>query len=405
MPKRRKQEFVNCRYFGWLIGRRDEGGVFYADGRTNELNVGRHSLGTKDKSAALATLRELDLKMAVKHGRAEASLLHTEQKPLEIEAGIKLYMEHVQRPRVLHGASKSTAKRYQAVFDKFRDFSLSAGVRSWQEVTRRHLVAYGRWLEDEDYAYRSKYLELTTVKQAANWLINEKYLPESCRFTLRLAKATGTETYCYRDAEVAAMISHCSAKFQLCWLGDVIIALAYTGLRISELAQLRWSAVDLENNVLRVIDNTRLSKDAATFRETTTKTHASRTLPIHAELRRILEKIERHSDGRVFHGARGGALKPDVVRVALVRDVLKPLAKQFPTRAGEPNLLSGRVHSFRHYFCSRCARAKDGPREQTLMEWLGHRDSAMIRHYFHLYDDDAQRQMSRLQAVNAFGAA
>ena len=32
-----------------------------------------------------------------------------------------------------------------------------------------------------------------------------------------------------------------------------------------------------------------------------------------------------------------------------------------------------------------------------MKNWLGHRDSAMVRRYFHLYDADARRQMSCLK--------
>jgi integrase len=78
--------------------------------------------------------------------------------------------------------------------------------------------------------------------------------------------------------------------------------------------------------------------------------------------------------------------------------VLKPLAKNFPSKAGEQNLLDGRVHSFRHYFCSRCAR--EGIAVQTLMLWLGHQDSSMIRHYYHLHDDQAQLQMNKLKSIS-----
>ncbi|HSH93242.1 MAG TPA: tyrosine-type recombinase/integrase, partial [Roseimicrobium sp.] len=113
--------------------------------------------------------------------------------------------------------------------------------------------------------------------------------------------------------------------------------------------------------------------------------------------------LGRHADSRVFHGPRGGVLKPDVVRIVLIRDVLTPLRKSFPGQEGNRSFKDGRLHSFRHYFCSKCAR--DGIDEQTVMLWLGHRDSKMVRHYFHLHDDDAQRQMNKLKTVGDSGAA
>ena len=49
------------------------------------------------------------------------------------------------------------------------------------------------------------------------------------------------------------------------------------------------------------------------------------------------------------------------------------------------------------YFCSTCANT--GVPEQVVMRWLGHQDSLMVRHYYHLHDDEAQRQMQRVNFV------
>jgi integrase len=50
------------------------------------------------------------------------------------------------------------------------------------------------------------------------------------------------------------MMKHCEANSQLGWLRDVIIGLAHLGVRIGELAGLRWTDVDLDNNVITVAD-------------------------------------------------------------------------------------------------------------------------------------------------------
>ena len=42
-----------------------------------------------------------------------------------------------------------------------------------------------------------------------------------------------------------------------------------------------------------------------------------------------------------------------------------------------------------------------GVPEQTVMNWLGHRNSAMVRHYYHLHDDEACRHMQRLSLEEA----
>ena len=35
--------------------------------------------------------------------------------------------------------------------------------------------------------------------------------------------------------------------------------------------------------------------------------------------------------------------------------------------------------------------------EQILMSWLGHRDSKMVRHYYHLHDGPSQEHMARTE--------
>jgi integrase len=397
MPAKRKKEKISGRYFIWLLGSRD--GIFFADGRTNPPhNVGRHSLATRDRQEALEQLRRLDLVKAVEFGLADRSYLtETNEKLLLLEEGKDLYLNHVKRPPVLGGACKTTAKRYRAVFGKFVAFAQKEGVQHWQSVSKRTLEAYGAWLDDQDYAAASEYLELTTIKQAMKWLVEEKHLPTTCVFALPLEKPKGTTTYCYTTEEVAVMAEHCLATPVLAWLGGVIVALASTGLRISELASLRWEDVNWAKNMIRLTDTrnraTKTERDAAR----STKGRRDRSLPIANELRPILEKIMRYPDGRIFHGPNGGILKPDTVRNILIREVLEPLAKRFPNAATKKGFRDGRLHSFRHYFCS--TSATNGVPEQILMSWLGHEDSKMVRHYYHLHDKPSQEQMARLKFV------
>lgn len=106
-------------------------------------------------------------------------------------------------------------------------------------------------------------------------------------------------------------------------------------------------------------------------------------------------------DARIFHGPRGGKLKPDTVRNILIREVIKPLATQFPGLAGQKSFADGRLHSFRHFFASMCAN--QGTAERIAMEWLGHADSEMVRHYYHLHDSESRQQMARLDLLGTAG--
>lgn len=190
------------------------------------------------------------------------------------------------------------------------------------------------------------------------------------------------------------MIGHCRNTTGLGWLDNVIVALVHTGLRISELAGLRWSDVNLEQNLLTVADERSSSRKRRGGVIRTTKGRRSRTIPIHQELRDVLAALPRESDGYVFHAARGGRLHPRNVLQAFIDDVIEPLKAEFPAADGEIGFEHGRLHGFRHYFCSQAFVC--GASEGEIKEWLGHADSKMVEHYRHLRDEDAQRKMAQI---------
>lgn len=400
MPAKRKKERIVGAYFVWLLGSRD--GVYYADGRSNRAAAGRHSLGTRDRAEALEALRQLDMVRAVEMRLADRSLLAAAPpEHLSLADGHRLYLQHVGRPRVVGGARAASAKRYRAVLDKFEAFATGEGVVSWNRVSGRTLEAYAAHLDDNGYAYATEYLELTTLKQTVKWLVEEGLLPPSCAIRLPLAKTQGTTTYCWRPEEVRAMVQHCRMNAELSWLGEVLTALACTGLRISELASLRPKDVDLDNNVISLTDESTCVRRRADGPARQTKSGRGRSFPIHGDLLPVLKRIVPGADGFVFHGPRGGRLKPDTVRQVLRRDVLTPLSARFPVPNHQDGFADGRLHSFRHFFCSTCAN--NGVPEQVVMQWLGHHSSAMVRHYYHLHDDEAQRQMRHLTILGDAG--
>ena len=398
MAKHRKKEKICCRHYTWLLGQRD--GVYYADGRANRPPLGRHSLGTRDRPDADRRLAELDLTMAARNGLVDPSAVrHGSGRVLALAQGRKFYEDHAGRPRVTGGIRASSRKRYRAVLDKFLAFAETLGLASWNQVTSAVLAKYASHLEREEYAYATQYLELTTIKQATSWLAANGHLPADHRVALSLKKPRGTGTYCWKPEEVRAMIEYCRARPELAWLARVITALTYTGVRISELASMRCSDVDTTAWVVTLKDDTSSGRKKGEAR--TLKGGRGRSFPVHDELRAVLESIPKSADGLVFHGPNGGKLKPDTVRNVLVRDVLGPLAGRFPTPEGEVGFADGRLHSFRHFFCSMCANG--GVSLSAVMKWLGHRDSRMAQHYYHLHDGEARRQMDRLTLSGGFG--
>ncbi len=398
MPRPRKSELIHCVHFKWRMIQR--AGVWWADGRSNVPDAGRHSLGTRDRKEALQVLPELDLRRAEDLGLVPVSeRSDAETSPLPLGEGRSLYESHLARPQVTGGTRKSTQKRYRTVFDKFVPFAANHNVEVWNRVNTQLLHAYAAHLKQQSYADKTVKNELTTLKQAVRWLISAGHLRGMKPIVLAMRRVESEPAYCYRPTEIQAMVRHTAARKDLRWLHDVIVTLACTGLRIGELCSLRWTDLDLSSGQLTLTDET-APRGGSDLQSRELKGRRSRSFPIHSDLATVLEN--RPPEGPyVFYGPRGGRLKADTVRRVFIREVIEPLQEQFPTSEGSRGFEHGRLHSFRHAFCSRCANSNVPDR--MVMQWLGHQDSAMIRHYYHLHDEEARRRMNQLDFLGGAG--
>jgi integrase len=223
-------------------------------------------------------------------------------------------------------------------------------------------------------------------------------LPESHRIRLSFRRSQQSDTYCPSRAQVKAMIGHCQASPKLRWLADVLTGLITTGLRIGELANLRWTDINLDTGMITLPDTRHSGQHQKAGAVRKTKGRRTRRVPIHARLRAILEKLPRRADGRIFSGPRGSRLRPNSTCRILIREVVTPLTKQFPTPADEVGFSDCRLHSFRHAFVSQAFL--DGASEGEIREWVGHTNSRIVERYRHLHDEDAQRKM---EAIDFFG--
>jgi integrase len=390
MPRKRLKPEIQCAYFRWILTERS--GVYGADGRANSPSVGRHSLGTRDLQEARKLLSKLDRKMAEAHGLApkEAATSETEVV-ISLLEGRTRYEAHAARPRSVGGMKASSRKRNRTVFDKFLKWAEENRINAWNAVTASVLTQYATFLEDDSYAHQTQRIELTALKGVHKWLLASGQMKGPASIVLPLKRAEGESPHCYTRQEVAAMVAHCQGRQEFAWIRDVIISLACTGLRISELAELRWSDIDMPRGMLLLSDESGYAPKGRKKRDL--KSGRSRSFPIHPDLAKVLQALPK-DDSYVFHGPRSGRLKPDTVRNFLVREVIEPLQSRFPSPADEKGFKDGRLHSFRHFFCSTCANS--GVPERMVMEWLGHADSEMVRRYYHLNDVESRQKMTDL---------
>lgn len=305
--------------------------------------------------------------------------------------------------------SETTLAKYRSVQDKFGEFCRRRGIVKVTGICRKNLEDYIAHINGQrqttkgrEYAYATVNSEVTIIKQFANFLKEEGFVPERFRLKFPLSKPAENWRYCFTERQFGAMLELAKSQPRTEWLYPVIYSLGLTGLRVNELRGLRLTDICWESQQI-VLKEERYSQRIQGGEVRRLKGKKSRSLPILPELLPILKSLPRHPDGFLFHARSGTRIRDRRVLESLQKHIIAPLAPQFPTPVGELGFADGVTHGFRHFFCS--AMANRGVPEHMIMSWLGHRSSRMVRHYYTLHSEVARAAVPDIRIVPTAVAA
>jgi integrase len=154
---------------------------------------------------------------------------------------------------------------------------------------------------------------------------------------------------------------------------QILVFLLDTGLRVSELADLTWDAVDLEHNVVTVYG----SKTSRTARN-----YTPRKIPLTQRAAAVLAEREPRGE-RAFLNEDGEPYNRNSLRLRFDR-VRK--------KAGVPDVS---LHTLRHTFASRLSMS--GENLQTVAALLGHTTTRTAEIYSHLAQEHLAQAVKRLE--------
>jgi len=165
---------------------------------------------------------------------------------------------------------------------------------------------------------------------------------------------------------------------------DLILFLAYTGLRWGEMAALKVGRVDMLRRRIDVSEGVSPANGGQLV-WSTPKSHASRSVPFPAFLSKAIAKRceGRKRDELVFVGPDGGVLRSNNFRRRQFADALALC------RESDPEFPVLTIHDLRHTAASLAISA--GANVKAVQRMLGHASAAMtLDVYADLFDDDLE---------------
>jgi integrase len=172
------------------------------------------------------------------------------------------------------------------------------------------------------------------------------------------------------DQIVKAVRTSGAPRANLC--GDLVEFLAYSGCRIDEARNIKWS--DISDTAIWIHGN----------QESGTKGDGSRRIPIVEPMRRLLDKMRENE--RVYRPERKGY-------VLQVEECLESLE----TACAKVGVKKLTHHDLRHVFATRAIES--GVDIPTVSRFLGHKDGGALamKTYGHLCDDHAQAMAAKIR--------
>jgi integrase len=204
--------------------------------------------------------------------------------------------------------------------------------------------------------------------------------------SLRTSRADGPSgKEAFSDAELAALVSAADGD----WRGAILLG-ATSGLRLGDIAGLRWESVELDGRFLRVV---------------TGKTGKVVVVPMHANFLDWLALRER-GIGRafVFPDLAGNRLSGTGGLSVQFTEIVKKagVAMRVTERKGKGRTTRGKTfHSLRHSFIS--ALANSGVAPDIRQKLAGHADPRVHAGYTHHEIETLRGAISKLPVLKAEG--
>ncbi len=283
------------------------------------------------------------------------------------------FLQHLRHER---GQAEHTQRTYAALLNKFIAWAEPQGLKEWNSVELRHLMAFLQHERERNLATEPKnsprrlssesvYLEIAALRAFYRFAENEKLLPVNLAENLSLPRRWKRLPKALTSHEIEKLLTPERPPTPPTLCDQAVLELAYaSGLRLAELRNLRLEQLHLEAGFINVIG----------------KGNKERVVPVGrkavAALQQYLEAgrpklVTSRTPGNVFLTKRGTPFAPVTLWLRV---------KQRVRRAGIGRNVT--PHMLRHSFATHLL--EHGADLRVIQELLGHASISTTEVYTHV---------------------
>ena len=279
-----------------------------------------------------------------------------------------LILEFLRYLLIDKGYSENTIESYKRDLDKFLEYNKNKSIDS---ISNEDLKKYIKYLNDTGLNEKSIARNISSLKSFYKFLVISKYISSNTSDSLYLPKIKKSLPNTLTEEEVFSLLD-IELIDNFSYRNKAMLELLYaSGLRVSELINLKLQDVDFSQDIIRTFG----------------KGSKERVIPIGDYAKEYLEKyiyeyrssmLKRENSEYIFLNNHG----KQMTRQGFFK-IIKKIAKE----KGINKELS--PHTLRHSFASHLL--KYGADLRTIQELLGHSDISTTQIYTHITNEELKQ--------------
>ena len=268
--------------------------------------------------------------------------------------------------RLEKNLSRNTLISYKFDFAKYRNFLITAGVQTASAVSEEHISKFLVVLHREKLSSRSMARTLSTIRGFHRYLLGEEEVKDDPTQIVDSPKQEKNLPDVLSVFEVDEILKQPDTSMRLGIRDRAMLeTLSATGIRVSELVNLKQSNLMIEDGLILVYG----------------KGSKERLVPIGRSARQWIKEYQKQSRVHLAQtGKSQDVLFLNVRGTKLTRDMIRKLVEKYSMAAGIGKKVH--PHTFRHSFATHLLEG--GADLRAVQEMLGHADISTTQIYTHI---------------------